>query len=236
MKNAYLRIRMDTDLLLDIHTHRLPDVPGTAVVSVCPPQFQPLAGHLYSVGLHPWRIGEEGLTMDALAAAAQHPQVVAVGEAGLDRLARAPLEQVQLPLFEQQARLADELGLPLVIHLVRCTAEVLASRRRLRPQVPWVVHGFRGKRQLAEELLRHGLYLSFGERYQAEALRATPPDRLLLETDESPVPIEDLYARAAACLARPAGELLQAVQANVRRCFFSRKNLASSRKGRIFAP
>ena len=222
--------------LLDIHTHRLPPVPGTAIVSVCPPDFRPEAGHLYSVGLHPWRLGEEGQTLDALEAALRHPQAVAVGEAGLDRLAKAPLTEVQIPLFEAQARLADEQGLPLVIHLVRCTAELLASHRRLRPQVPWVIHGFRGKPQLADELLRHGLYLSFGEHYQADALRITPTDRMFLETDESTAPIGTLCQRASALLGSPVQSLRQTLAENAAKCFFSGKNFASSQKGRIFAP
>lgn len=223
-------------LLLDIHTHRLPPVPGTAIVSVCPPDFRPAAGHLYSVGLHPWRLGEEGQTLDALEAALRHPQAIAVGEAGLDRLAQAPLQEVQIPLFEAQARLADERGLPLILHFVKCTAELLASRRRLRPRVPWVVHGFRGKPQLAAELLRHGLCLSFGEHYQADALRITPADRMFLETDESPAPIGTLCERAAALLGSPVQNLRQALAENAAKCFFSDKNFASSQKGRIFAP
>ena len=224
-RNPYLRTVMETTAiqLLDIHTHRLPPVPGTAVVSVCPPDFCPAARHLYSVGLHPWRLGEEGQTLDALEAALSHPQAVAVGEAGLDRLAKAPLIEVQIPLFEVQARLADERGLPLIVHLVRCTAELLASHRRLRPQVPWVVHGFRGKPELAAELLRHGLYLSFGERYQPEALLATPAGRLLLETDESPVPISALCHRAATLLGSSTESLRQTLAENVAKCFFSGK-------------
>ena len=227
---------MEATPLLDIHTHRLPAVPGTAVVSVCPTDFRPAPGHLYSVGLHPWRLSEEGQTTDVLEAAIRHPQVVAVGEAGLDRLAQAPLQEVQIPLFEAQARLADERGLPLVIHLVRCTAELLASRRRLRPQVPWVVHGFRGKRELAAELLRHGLCLSFGEHYHPEALRAVPPGRMFLETDESSVPISTLCERASTLLGSPVQSLRQTLAENAAKCFFSGKNLASSQKGRIFAP
>ena len=209
--------------LLDIHTHRLPEAPGTAVVSVCPPDFRPETGHLYSVGLHPWHIGQEGHTLEALEAALRHPQVVAVGEAGLDRLAGAPLAEVQVPLFEAQARLADERGLPLVIHLVKCLPELLAARRRLRPQAPWIIHGFRGKPELAAECLRHGLYLSFGEHYRAETLLAVPTGRLFLETDESAVPIGTLHDRAAALRGIPPADLHQDLAENAAKCFFPGK-------------
>ena len=204
----------------DIHTHRLPPVPGSALVSVCPSQFRPQEGHVYSVGLHPWRIGDEGASVEALEAALHHPQVLAVGEAGLDRLAQAPLAEVQLPLFEAQVRLADEHHLPLIIHLVKCVDELLALRRRMRPQTAWIVHGFRGKPELARELLRHGLCLSFGERYHAESLRLTPPDRLFLETDESLLPVDELLARAAAARGMTEEALRTVLAGNAERCFF----------------
>ena len=100
----------------------------------------------------------------------------------------APLP-LQETLFGRQARLADEAGKPMVIHLVKAVDELLRLRRRFVPRVPWVIHGFRGKAPLAQELLRHGFYLSFGERYRADALRTIPAGRLFAETDESALPI-----------------------------------------------
>ena len=85
--------------------------------------------------------------------------------------------------------------------------------------MPWVIHGFRGKEQLAAEWVRHGLYLSFGAQFRAEALRAVPLDRLFLETDESLLPVAQVYARAAQARGMTADELAAAVRANVRAVF-----------------
>lgn len=64
--------------------------------------------------------------------------------------------------------------------------------------MPWIIHGFRGKKQLAEQLLDRGFYLSFGARYHPEALHAAwTAGRLLLETDDSPNHIGGLYRRVA---------------------------------------
>lgn len=41
---------------VDIHTHRLPPVPGTAIANRYPDTFVPEAGAWYSVGIHPWHI------------------------------------------------------------------------------------------------------------------------------------------------------------------------------------
>lgn len=220
---------------VDIHTHHLPQEAGTAIVNCYPEAFVPRAGGWYSVGIHPWRINEclrmslqdsvsvvrqeaERLLTKELA---NHPQVLAIGEAGLDKLADAPLS-VQVEIFEYQARLAEEVGKPLVIHLVKAVDELLRLKQAVRPSVPWIIHGFRGKAVLAEEYLRHGFYLSFGEKYQEEALRRVPVHRLFVETDESMVPVDALYERAAGVRGVPVKEFRDAVQGNIGKVFFER--------------
>lgn len=214
----------------DIHTHRLPQVPGAAIVNCYPETFSPQSGGWYSIGIHPWHIGRSGDGHSVaggvadsrecgLEELARHPQVLAVGEAGLDKLADAPMD-LQVEIFRHQARLAEEVGKPLVIHLVKATDELLKVKRVLRPSNPWIIHGFRGKAALAEEYLKHGFYLSFGEKFQEAALRLMPADRLFIETDESGVPVGELYARAAEVRGISPGELGETVRRNVRAVFF----------------
>ncbi|MDR0989633.1 MAG: TatD family hydrolase [Prevotellaceae bacterium] len=207
---------------LDIHTHRLPERPGTAIVSCTPETFVPEAGHLYSVGIHPRYLPakpDEEAMLRTLHRQLTHRQVLALGEAGLDKLAEAPMS-AQIDLFTRQAMLAEALHKPLIIHLVRATDELLAVRKQLHPTAsPWILHGFRGKPQQAEQLLRAGCYLSFGEHYHEEALSLVPDDRLFLETDESSVPLPALYERAAAVRATPPERLRERVTANVLRLF-----------------
>lgn len=173
------------------------------------------------MGMHPWHVTvlPDERQLLRLKELAGHPQVLAVGEAGLDKLAEAPLE-LQQKVFIRQAQLAEEVGKPLVLHVVKAADELLQAKRSLRPSVPWIIHGFRGKAELAKQYLTHGFYLSFGERYQEEALRAVPADRLFIETDESTVPIEQLYARAAEVRGVPIAELKETVFQNVLRLFF----------------
>ena len=122
--------------------------------------------------------------------------------------------------FEYQARLSVELDKPLVIHLVKAMSELLKLKQQIKPANPWIIHGFRGKAALAEECLRHGFYLSFGEKYQEEALRITPAGRLFLETDESSVPVADLYSRAAEVRRVSLAELTEAIRENIAKVFF----------------
>lgn len=208
---------------IDIHTHRLVSVPGKVIVSCLPDTFCPQEGGWYSVGIHPWQLGSYDWTDTAFRAhfesLVRHPQVLAVGEAGLDKLISVSLDS-QTDALRYQADVAEAIDKPLILHLVKATTELLALKRELNPRVPWIVHGFRGKAQLALDLVRHGLYLSFGARYQEEALRQMPADRLFLETDESDSTISDLYERAALVRGVTCDELVETVSRNVRSVFF----------------
>ena len=84
----------------DIHTHRQPHVAGEAIVNCFPETFDPQAEGWYSVGIHPWHAAVFSSSLSPLPSALpfsefeqmlHHPRVLAVGEAGLDKLAAAPL-------------------------------------------------------------------------------------------------------------------------------------------------
>ena len=175
----------------DFHTHRLSTPPGTGIVNLPeawvarPELFRPEEGAFYSAGIHPWwTAGSDRCEamLRQLPLLLRHPQVVRVGECGLDRLRGASLP-VQAEVFAAQVALAEELGLPLTLHVVRAFDLLLQLRKRLRPTTPWVVHGFRGGPALARQLLEAGIDLSFGPRRNPQAYSLTPPQRRYEETD-----------------------------------------------------
>jgi TatD DNase family protein len=177
--------------ILNIHTHH-PAADG--VQNAFPRQFHPRQGQVYSVGIHPWYAAEAtAVDWQLLQEAARHPQVRLIGECGLDRLSQAPWS-VQMAAFERQIALSEAVGKPLLIHCVRAYSEVIGLKHRLRPRQPWIIHGFRGKAALARQLVAEGFYLSFGVRFQPEAVRAVPWDRLYCETDEAEVDIREVIA------------------------------------------
>lgn len=186
--------------LLDCHTHR-PDATA-ALISVDPRHFAPQPGLWYSVGFHPWD-GVGTLTDDdfsLLERCARHPQVLAIGETGMDTLRGGDLNS-QADVLVRHLQLAHSLGKPAVIHNVRCTQEILAARRRAGlTAVPLAIHGMRGNEHVTRTLLDAGCYLSFGARFNPDALRATPLDRLLIETDEAPVTIQEVADAVASAL------------------------------------
>lgn len=157
-----------------------------ALISVDIDDFKPQYGKVYSVGLHPWHIGDDWQQkIEKLKDAAQHQLVVAIGETGLDSLKGASLE-VQEQVMQAHINIASASGKPLIIHCVRTSQQVLKLWRD-NPEahnVAWVIHGFRGNENVARQLLDAGFYLSYGSKHNAEALAITPIDHLLVETDD----------------------------------------------------
>lgn len=171
------------DSITDCHTH----VPGTsgAIINVAPGEPRDPSLY-YSVGIHPWMSGTytpEDLERLAIDAAA--PEVLAVGECGLDKLRGADME-TQIRLLEHHNDIAERVGKPLIVHCVRAWGELLGLRRAWQPSQPWVIHGFRGKPELARQLVDAGCYISLGKLYNPGVPGAVPPDRILHETDALP--------------------------------------------------
>ncbi|WP_321334078.1 TatD family hydrolase [uncultured Bacteroides sp.] len=206
--------------LLDIHTHHLPLHPEQAIFNCTSEMLwrQPFA--YCSVGIHPWELTADAIQdkWNWLVLAAADSRVLAIGEAGLDRMIDVPFS-LQMDTFERQIEFADAVGKPLVIHCVRAANEIIELKKKFQPHNPWIIHGFRGKKEQALQYVRHGLYLSFGERYQEEALCAAPADRLFLETDESTIDIHLLYQRAATVLSIPLELLTGQLKQNIGNVF-----------------
>lgn len=188
-----------------------------ALISVDIDDFNPQRGKVYSVGLHPWHIGDDwAQQVERLAQAAQHPLVVAIGETGLDSL-QGPSLEVQEQVMQAHIDVATATGKPLIIHCVRTSQQVLKlwSDNPQAHNVAWVIHGMRANENVAQPLLKAGFYLSFGSKHNSEALAITPPDRLLIETDdEPPSTLDQVLATISSELGISKRKLRSTVRAN----------------------
>ena len=153
-----------------------------------------------------------------LEAAARHPQVVAIGESGLDRLRGGDIE-CQERAFVKHVTLSEMLDKPLIIHEVKAVDSILGLRRDLRPSQKWVRHGFRGNANVAKMLTDKGLYLSFGYKFQVETVKSVSLDRLLIETDDSKLPIGAIAEKIATARGISVDDLLAVVVENTRNVF-----------------
>ena len=211
-------------MLKDIHSHHLFSEPESILFSACCRDITKTnfrqAVHL-SVGIHPWYITEEDLPQQIswIETMLKDRRVRAIGEAGLDKRCDTPFE-LQEKAFRWQIECAEKHHLPLIIHAVKCASELIHLKKEYQPVMPWIIHGFRGKPQQAAEYIRHGFYLSFGEKYSEEALRLVPEQRFFLETDESRIPIHELFQRAAEVRGISLAHLEDSVFENINQLFY----------------
>ena len=196
-----------------------------------------------AVGIQPNYVAEAGSgDWDRIVALTADDHVVAIGETGLDRYwDHAPFD-LQRDFFDRHLKLSQQSGLPFVVHMRDCEADVLEMLQEARRRGPLagVMHSFTGSVGMAEGCLGLGMYISFAGMVTykkslelREVASAIPPDRLLIETDApylSPHPKRGqrpnepaLIVHTARCLAEllslPLDEFGELTTANARELF-----------------
>ncbi len=157
---------------------------------------QQYEGMYAAVGLHPECLTQTSMDeIDTIRRLAAHPKVVAIGEIGLDYYYDVP-RPLQKEVFAAQLRLASELDLPVNIHDREAHGDTLDMLRQYRPK--GILHCFSGSVEMAQEVVRLGMYIGIGgvvtfknARKTVEVAAAVPLERIVLETDcpyLSPVP------------------------------------------------
>lgn len=176
-------VRLSQSAQVKALTERFPEVWGT-------------------VGVHPLHCHEEPVpTVDAIAAEAAHPRIIGIGESGLDYFYDKAPREVQVESFRRNIRAARLTGLPLVIHARQADDDILAILKEEREEggpFDFLLHCFSSGRELAEESVKMGGYVSFSgiltfpkSQEIRDVARDLPADRLLVETDSpylAPVP------------------------------------------------
>lgn len=215
--------------LYNIHTHHLPmmeyvvtESPIVTIVNSSPLHYdadkEQNDSVWFSCGVHPWEIDDADKQLAALQRMLADNRVVALGEAGLDKLKGGNFA-TQQRVFEQHIQWSEEVEKPLIIHCVKAWDELLALKKKYTPHQPWVVHGYRGKEAQAKQLLREGFYFSVNDRFNADTVRTIALERLFCETDVSPVGIAEVYKRVAEARQIPVETLSQQIDENTRRVF-----------------
>ena len=179
-------------MYLDVHSHTQHSTSDTLVIR----NQYPLTADTsepFSVGIHPWFLNDFEAQWNALIPLAQHFNCWAIGECGLDKNVTSPLP-LQQEIFLRHIELAESLELPLIIHCVKAYAEVIQLRKRTRSQQLWILHGFRKNLKVAQELITHGIAISFGtpllysHQFQ-EVFKKITPEYRFFESDDSIQPL-----------------------------------------------
>jgi len=172
------------------------------------------AGCWSTAGVHPHDSSQwQPETTDAIRQLASLPQVVAIGECGLDFNRNFSTPQAQEVAFSAQLALAAELSLPVFLHCRDAHDRFLALLDPWLDKLPGaVLHCFTGSEQEARDCLARGLYLGITgwvcdeRRGQAlsEIVPLIPADRLLIETDAPYLLPRDLKPKPASRRNEPA--------------------------------
>lgn len=195
-----------------------------------------------AAGIHPNDAADaDDDEWDAVVRLVESGRVQSVGETGLDWYRDSAPPERQREFFDRHIRLAQRVGLPLVIHTRESTDDVLAMLREAMQRGPLtpVLHSFTGTAEQAAEAVTLGCFLGFAGMAtfrSGGAVRdvavSVPLDRLLIETDSPFLSPEPLRGRrnepahvvhTARCLALARGETLAelaaATTANAQRLF-----------------
>lgn len=157
-------------------------------------------------GLHPhegkeWNAEVKAHVIRNLSDKGKNKKILAVGEIGLDfYYSKSPREE-QLQAFEEQLQIACDFNLPVVIHSRDADTDTIAVLKNFSTTLKrkGVIHSFTSGLELAQFAIDEGFYLGFNgiitfknAENVRDALRITPINRVLLETD-SPFLTPDPY-------------------------------------------
>jgi TatD DNase family protein len=213
---------------IDIHVHGGSPASGIFILESLMAHEEKLpvdvSGVAYTYGIHPWFLNEENhkQLISCVENAVIQAEIIAIGEAGFDRL-RGPSPELQRRVFEEQIIISEKILKPVVIHCVRAWDELLAVHKKLRPKMPWLIHGFRGNVELADQLLTKGMFLSIWFEFvlrpeSSNLLRHLPADRIFLETDGADVDIRSIYNKVSTDLDMSVDELKSIILKNFNKC------------------
>lgn len=188
-------------MIIDIHSHHIHSNTKNTILNLsfneAKNQLTRNSSGLYSVGIHPWHA--DGFSKEKLANMRDIislPQVVLIGETGLDKKCNIAFSQ-QLLAFTHQIEISEVYKKPMIIHCVGYYNELFEIKKQLRSKELWIIHGFRGKPELALQAMKNGCALSYGEQFNIDAVKATPLEKLYVETDDSSISIKKIYQQIA---------------------------------------
>jgi TatD DNase family protein len=209
--------------LINVHSHH-PSREGEISIQNIYRDFEQVqTTSLYSLGLHPWFIHTNWQEcFDKIKILAHQNNILAIGETGLDKLCTTSFI-IQQEVFIEHIKLANEIKKPIIIHCVKAFNEVIQLLKTHNKNCPVIFHGFHKNIELAQQLIHHGYYLSFGKALQKEniqeIIKQLPLSRLFFETDEATITIQQIYSLAAAALSIDENSLLLQVQKNAQQVF-----------------
>ncbi|WP_066630357.1 TatD family hydrolase [Labilibacter marinus] len=210
-------------MLIDAHTHSASKGVDLSIINCYPSEVQLNDSYVYSCGIHPWYIKPEKTEewISGIDSLCKNNNIVAIGECGLDK--NIDDLEYQKEVFKTQIRLSEQYKLPCIIHSVKTHHLILEIKKETRAQMPWLVHGFSGSIETAQQFASQNIFISFGENLIKhpdkfkKLLNQVDMDFVLFETDDSDVTIQEVYREAAKLLNKDLAWLENKIEMNFNR-------------------
>ena len=209
-----------------IYTHSNKKTESLNIINVFPEDIDTIKkNRFYSLGLHPWEVLnvniEEQLTV--IKNYAEKPNILAIGETGLDKYKEA--FDLQLKVFLRQIKIAGDHNKPVIIHCVRAYSELLEIFKKKELKIPVIIHRYSGNKTIADQLLKYNCYLSFGHELfnskskSARVFKNIPNANIFLETDDSALSIFEICQKASELKKINIEDLKVIINNNFTKCF-----------------
>ncbi|MFD2201625.1 TatD family hydrolase [Shivajiella indica] len=203
-------------IFLDIHTHKK-GIPGS-IYNKPPEGAIPLQS--FSWGIHPWDL-DQGWEkeLDKIEMQMKLENLLAIGECGFD-LIKGPVPSLQKEAFLAQTKLAEQYGLPVILHCVKGFHLIQEYFKKNEPTPAIIWHGYNQKTEIAKSLISYPIYFSFGKALldgdsnAQKWLKICPLERIFFETDDAEIEIFSIYEQASLILQLPIDNLAKQVSQN----------------------
>ena len=177
---------LDFDNMNDVAENAIAIIPSVGKQNWIDVQMYPY----FAFGIHPWMVQDHSQQeLDYLEYLVKCNNPVAIGECGLDYLKDID-KKIQLYFFNFQLSLAEKYKLPVIIHSVKATEDVIFLLK-MHPKISGEIHGFSGSEDQAKQLTSMGFYLGFGLQILnkkstkiRQIVKNCPLEFMLIETDD----------------------------------------------------
>lgn len=142
-------------------------------------------------GIHPADVKESNqIDLDHMANIFKQPDIIAIGEIGLDYYWDKSFNEKQKEYFIKQIHLANQVNKPIIVHMRDAAADTLSILQQHPPIAGGIMHCYSGSKEMAREFNKCNMMISFAgpltfknAKTVKEVAETIPIDKLLIETD-----------------------------------------------------
>ncbi|OFX74909.1 MAG: hypothetical protein A2X12_09850 [Bacteroidetes bacterium GWE2_29_8] len=126
--------------------------------------------------------------------------IKAIGECGVDKVTSNVDFDLQLKIFKEHLEIAKVFSLPIVVHNVNGTNEIIKLAKEYKT-LKFMIHGFNNRLNLLTTFVKQDFYISIGKinnrNLLEQIVKNIPIDKILVETDNLDIDLRFLYKQIA---------------------------------------